>query len=60
MSTVDLLMTGVSRELTFEAEASLNILKAIETGSIKSITSDILKLEVYHADPIKKIYIIPI
>jgi len=46
--------------INLEAEASLNILKAIETGSIKSITSDILKLEVYHADPIKKIYIIPI
>ncbi len=45
--------------INLEAEACLNILKAIETGKIKLVTSDILKLEIYHADPIKKLYIIP-
>ena len=45
--------------INLEAEASLNILKAIETGKVKSATSDILKLEIHHADPIKKLYTIP-
>ena len=45
--------------INLEAEASVNILKAIETGKIKSATSDILKFEIYHADPIKKLHTIP-
>jgi len=45
--------------INLEAEACLSILRAIEKGKIKSVTSDILKLEIYHADPIKKLYTIP-
>lgn len=45
--------------INLEAEASLNILKVIETGKTKSATSDILKLEIYNADPVKKLYTIP-
>jgi len=45
--------------INLEAEACVSILRAIEKGKIKTATSDILKLEIYHADPIKKLYTIP-
>lgn len=45
--------------INLEAEACLSILKAIETAKVKLITSDILKLEIHYADPIKKLYTTP-
>lgn len=45
--------------INLEAEACLNILRAIENKKIQCVSSDILRVEIYHADPIKKIYTIP-
>ncbi len=45
--------------INLEAEACLSILKTIEAGKIKSATSDILKFEIYHADPVKQLYTTP-